>query len=146
MTAVKNITNGQIELAFDPEDKVGENYKFIRIPGGDVYDGVRKRDPNAKTNYYIESKNNNKQILELDHSHKSLKNIKSSLGSHKKLNIQPTHFRLKCLCSEIQSKLNLVSLFHFFKAFLQEWLFYSPLLSICHLPCLNHQLESKIIQ
>lgn len=53
MAAIKNITNGQIELAFDPEDKVGENYKFIRIPGGDIYDIVRKRDPNMRTNYYI---------------------------------------------------------------------------------------------
>lgn len=35
--ALKNITNGSIQLDIDIEDKTAENYKFIRMPGGDLY-------------------------------------------------------------------------------------------------------------
>lgn len=55
MAALKNITNGSIDLDIDPEDKAAENYKFIRIPGGDIYDAVRQKDSLSHTNYYIES-------------------------------------------------------------------------------------------
>lgn len=52
----KNITNGEIDLDFDQEDRVSENFKFLRVPEGDIYDVVRKKDPNTQTNFYIESK------------------------------------------------------------------------------------------
>lgn len=55
MAAIKNITNGQFDLDIDLEDRVNENLKFIRVPGGDIYDTVRRKDPNTHTNYYIES-------------------------------------------------------------------------------------------
>ena len=52
---MKNITNGEIDLNVDDEDKVPEEYKFIRVPGGDMIDLVRQKNPNIETNYYIES-------------------------------------------------------------------------------------------
>jgi len=51
--ALKNITNGSIELDIDPEDKTADNFKFIRMPGGDLYESIRQRDPSIHTNYYI---------------------------------------------------------------------------------------------
>lgn len=56
MAMNKNITNGEIDLDFDQEDRVSENFKFLRVPEGDIYDVVRKKDPNTQTNFYIESK------------------------------------------------------------------------------------------
>ena len=56
MTAnIKNITNGEIDLDVDAEDRVNVNYKFLRVPGGDIFDTVRRRAPNEEVNYYIES-------------------------------------------------------------------------------------------
>ena len=51
--ALKNITNGSIELDIDPEDETADNFKFIRMPGGDLYESIRQRDPSIHTNYYI---------------------------------------------------------------------------------------------
>jgi hypothetical protein len=51
--AIKNITNGEFELDVDADDRVNENFKFMRVPGGDIYDIVRKKDPTVLTNYYI---------------------------------------------------------------------------------------------
>lgn len=50
---MKNITNGEIDLNVDDDDKVSEEYKFIRVPGGDMIDVVRQKNPNISTNYYI---------------------------------------------------------------------------------------------
>lgn len=35
MNFLKNITNGEIELNYDPEDKVLDDYKFVRTPNFD---------------------------------------------------------------------------------------------------------------
>lgn len=54
---MKNITNGEFDLDIDGDDRVNENYKFIKAPGGDVFDTLRRANPNIETNYYIESNN-----------------------------------------------------------------------------------------
>ena len=38
----KNITNGEFDLDIDADDRVNDNYKFLRVPGGDVYDSLRR--------------------------------------------------------------------------------------------------------
>lgn len=51
----KNITNGEFDLDVDADDRVNENFKFMRIPGGDAYDQLRRYNPNIDTTYHIES-------------------------------------------------------------------------------------------
>ena len=42
----KNITNGEFDLDIEADDRVKENYKFMRVPGGDAFDILRRHNPN----------------------------------------------------------------------------------------------------
>ena len=42
----KNITNGEFDLDIDADDRVAENSKFSRVPGGDIFDTLRRYNPN----------------------------------------------------------------------------------------------------
>ena len=52
---MKNITNGEFDLDIDADDRVNENHKFMRVPGGDAFDQLRRVNPNIDTTYHIES-------------------------------------------------------------------------------------------
>lgn len=53
MNLLKNITNGEIDLNYDNEDKVNEDYKFVRSTKYDSFDDLKRQDPNTPISYYI---------------------------------------------------------------------------------------------
>lgn len=56
MITYKNITNGEISLNYDNEDKVNYDIKLTKITNFDSLDFLKRDDPNIPTSYYIESK------------------------------------------------------------------------------------------
>lgn len=51
----KNITNGLIDLNVEEEDRVDEDFKFIRAPNNDSLDFLRQENQKIANTYYIES-------------------------------------------------------------------------------------------
>jgi hypothetical protein len=51
----KNITNGEFIVNYNEEDRVDENFKFMRAPNTDSLEILRNENVKADTNYYIES-------------------------------------------------------------------------------------------
>lgn len=68
----KNITNGEFIINYNEEDKVDENYKFIRAPTNDSIDILKNDKQKISTNYYIESRRLLIKIFERASLHKYL--------------------------------------------------------------------------
>jgi hypothetical protein len=51
----KNITNGEFIVNYNEEDRVDENFKFMRAPNTDSLEILRNENIKSTTNYYIES-------------------------------------------------------------------------------------------
>ena len=75
----KNITNGEFIVNYNEEDRVDENFKFMRAPNTDSLEILRNENIKTSTNYYIESNITLTKIYVQESFHKFHKIICSSL-------------------------------------------------------------------
>ncbi len=75
----KNITNGEFIVNYNEEDRVDENFKFMRAPNTDSLEILRNENVKASTNFYIESNSGFMKIYVQDSFHKFHRTICLSL-------------------------------------------------------------------
>ena len=84
----KNITNGEFIVNYNEEDRVDENFKFMRAPNTDSLEILRNENVKADTNYYIESNNTLMKIYVQESFHKF---HRITCLSHQRLKVNSKH-------------------------------------------------------